>query len=202
MQLLIDAEHRLIIERIARKQTRGTSVSWEDAAQTAHLKVLQAVKAGRFRQGGSEDFCHWVATVARFEIIDLMRKEKHGHILSLDKNIRGTDLPLLETLADDFNGLDTLEKTDLINHAIAAIKELDRNYPDRAYLKLWQGHIQGKTQVQLAKELGWTQGTVSRRWHELTGRIAKTLGLLQTAEIKQEKLASTASGRKRSDTQW
>jgi RNA polymerase sigma factor (sigma-70 family) len=200
MQLLIDAEHRLIIERIARKQTRDTSVSWEDAAQTAHLKVLQAVKAGRFRQGGSEDFCRWVATVARFEIIDLMRKETHRHIQSLDQNIRGTDLPLLETIADDFNGLDTLEKTDLINHAIAAIKKLDRDYPDRAYLKLWQGHVQGKNQVQIAKELGWTQGTVSRRWHELTGRIAKTLGLLQTADIKEEK--RTKSGRKRSDIQW
>lgn len=143
-----------------------------------------------------------MATVARFEIIDVMRKEKRSHCQSLDQNIRGTELPLLETIADDFNALDTLEKTDLIFQAIATIRDLDRDYPDRAYLKLWQGYVQGKNQVQLAKELGWTQGTVSRRWYELTGRIAKTLGLLQTTDIKQEKQTIISSGRKRSDIQW
>jgi len=37
--LLLNPEYQKTIERIARKQTRGTTISWEDAAQTAYEKV-------------------------------------------------------------------------------------------------------------------------------------------------------------------
>ncbi|MGF1497168.1 MAG: hypothetical protein ACFB8W_10145 [Elainellaceae cyanobacterium] len=38
-QLLIDPEHQRRVEQIARKNTRGTSVAWEDAAQAAHRRI-------------------------------------------------------------------------------------------------------------------------------------------------------------------
>jgi hypothetical protein len=57
--LLIDADHQEVIAKIARKYTRGSSISWEDAAQIAMMKVIEAVKAGKFRQGGAKEFQRW-----------------------------------------------------------------------------------------------------------------------------------------------
>jgi hypothetical protein len=45
-RLTIDAEYEKVIAKIARKYTIGTSLSWEDAAQTAMMKVYEAVNAG------------------------------------------------------------------------------------------------------------------------------------------------------------
>lgn len=174
------------VERIARKHTRGTSVSWEDAKQVAHIKVLQATQAGMFRQGGVEEFHHWAATVARFAIIDYIRKQKQSDCQSLYQNVPGTELSLLDTVADEFDLLDAVERTDLVLKAIEAITELDHRYPNRGYLKLWQGLKQGKNQSQLAAELGMTQGTISKRWKELCKTIAEMLGLFETENIKQE----------------
>lgn len=203
-QLLLNPDHRQRVERIARKQTRGTSVSWEDASQNAHIKLLQVVKAGKFRQGRVDEFYRWAATVARFEIIDLVRREQQWNCKSLDQTIPGTDLPLLETIPDDFSALDAVERTDLVLMAIDAIATIDRLYPDRGYLKLWQGRVQGKNQSQLAAELCITQGAISKRWQELSKRIAEALGLLPVENVKQELLATRKqkTGRRRSDTHW
>lgn len=203
-QLLIDPEHRQRIERIARKQTRGTAIAWKDAAQAAQMKVLQAVRDGKFRRGGAAEFYRWAATVARFEVIDIVRREKYRHCTSLDAAIPGTDLLLADTIADEFNALDSLEQTDLVLRAIEAIRELDQRYPKRGYLNLWQGQVQGKTQTQLAKELGITQGEISKRWKELVGNVAEMLGVLQPETIQQEHQAvrKRKVERTRSTTQW
>lgn len=192
------------IERIARKQTRGTRVSWEDAKQVAYERVLRATQAGKFRNGGVEEFYHWAATVARFAIIDLVRHEQKFHSLSLDLNIPGTDVPLSETIADEFNLLDACERADLVLQAIKAIALLNRHYPDRAYLKLWQGRVEGKSQVQLAAELGITQGAISKRWKELCQSIAQMLGLLQVDAVKQElgQIQKHKTSRLRSQRKW
>lgn len=203
-RLLIVPEHCQRIEQIARKQTRGTTIAWEDAAQVAQIKVLQAVRNGKFRQGGADEFYRWAATVARFEIIDLVRKEKYRHCTSLDAAIIGTDLLLADTIADDFNALDSLEQTDLIVRAMTTIRELDQRHPERNYLKLWQGQVQGKKQTQLAMELGVSQGEVSKRWKELVGKVAETLGLLKPETIQQEhqSVRQRQIKRKRSTAQW
>ena len=192
------------IERIARKQTRGTRVSWEDGKQVAYEKVLQATQAGKFRNGGVEEFYHWAATVARFAIIDLVRHEQQFHCQSLDQNIPGTDVPLSEAIADEFNLLEAYERADLVLKAIEAIALLNRRYPDRAYLKLWQGRVEGKSQAQLAAELGVTQGAISKRWKELCHNIAQILGLLQTDAVKQElgQMQKHKTPRSRSQTKW
>lgn len=195
-QLLIVSEHRQRVEKIARKHTRGTSISWEDAAQTAHKKVFEAVKARKFRQGGVKEFYHWAAIVARNEIEDLVRKEKRRKMLSLDETIPGTNVPLLETVADEFNSLDALERADFTLKAIDAIATIDQRYSHRGYLKLWQGLVQGKNQVQLAVELNVSQGEISKRWKELVGRIAQELGLLQ-ADVKREQHKTCKHKRKR-----
>jgi RNA polymerase sporulation-specific sigma factor len=185
--LLSAPEYRRRVERIALKYTRGCSISWQDAAQTAHMKVFQAVKGGHFHQGGVKEFYCWAATVARFEIIDLIRQHKQQNWQSLDQFIPGTDLPLIETIPDEFNLLDTVERADLVHRAIETIRVLDRRYPSRGYLHLWQGKIQGKTETQLAAELGVSQGEISKRLNkELVKRIAEELGLLEALDIKRE----------------
>ena len=203
-RLLTEPDHQQRINRIARKQTQGSSIAWEDAAQIAQIKILQGLRNDKFRQGGSIEFFRWATTVARFEIIDLVRKENLRRCKSLDATISGTDLSVLDTLADEFNASDTLERTDLVLRSIAAITELDRQYPDRGYQTLWQGQVQGKKQTQLAADLGITQGEVSKRWRELVGRIATRLGLVSLDQIKreQEALRKRKMAPLRSPSQW
>lgn len=204
LRLCLDRLLLKTIERIARKQTRGTRVSWEDAKQVAYEKVLQATQAGKFRTGGVEEFYHWAATVARFAIIDLVRHEQQFNCQSLDQNIPGTDVPLSEAIADEFNLSDAFERADLVLKAIEAIALLDRRHPDRGYLKLWQAKIQGKSQAQLAAELGVTQGAISKRWKELCHNIAQILGLLQIDKVKQElgEIQQQKTPRTRSQSKW
>jgi RNA polymerase sporulation-specific sigma factor len=166
------------LQRLARKHTHWNTIGWEDAAQAAQIKILQAMRDGKFRQGGAADFDRWALTVARFEIIDLVRRERHRDCTSLDAVLLGTDLRLADTIADEFNSLDSLERTDLIQGAIAAITTLHQAAPERGYLALWQGQVQGKTQTQLAQALGLSQGEVSKRWKELVSQLAIALGLV------------------------
>jgi len=174
-KLLSVSEYRQRVEKIARKNTRGSPVFWEDAAQTAHLKVFQAAIAGKFRRGEVREFYRWAAKVARFEIIDLIRQQKYCNWTSLNENIPGTDVPLLETIPDMFNLLDAVERTDLLIRVIEVIEVLDRRYPQKGYLKLWQGKVQDKNQTQLAAELGITQGGISKRWQALSKLITEEL---------------------------
>ena len=178
-QLLKTPEYQQRVERIARSQTRNTSSSWEDAVQAAHEKVFQATQAGKFQKGGVNEFYRWAVTVATFQIIDLVRKEKQSICQSLDQNIPGTDLPLSEAIADDLNLFDALERTDFIGRVIDAIIELDRHYPERGYVKLWQAQLQGKKQCQIAAELGVTQGAISKRWQELRERLVQMLEIVE-----------------------
>lgn len=202
--LLIAPEHQQRLMRIARKQTQGSAIAWEDAAQIAQLKVLQALRIGKFRYGGPAEFYRWATTVARFEIIDLVRQAKSRPCISLDAPLPGTDLRVLDTIADEFDAADTLERSDLVLRAIAAITKLDRQYPDRGYLTLWRGQVQGQKQIQLAAEMGITQGEVSKRWRELVGQVAEVLGLASVTTIKQEQatLRLQKAARRRSLTQW
>jgi RNA polymerase sigma factor (sigma-70 family) len=180
--LLNNPEHRLRVQKIARKNTLGTTVSWEDAAQTVEIKLIQAVRAGKFREGNADTFYRWAATVARYAVIDLVRKEHH-HPISLDQPIPGTDLLIGDTISDPFDALEALERAELVQMAIAAITALDQTYPNRGYGMLWQGYLHGHTQSQMAAELHLTQGAISKRWKELTQRVAEQLGLLKPEAI-------------------
>ncbi len=209
--LLTAPEHQQRIRRIARKQTRGTTIDWEDAAQAAQIKILQALRSDKFHQGGPDAFYRWATTVARFEIIDLVRKEQHRHHASLDATLPGTELARLDTIADEFNAGESLERTDLVLRAIAAITELDQRHPDRGYLILWQGQVAGKKQTQLAADMGVTQGEVSKRWRELVGQVAAVLGLVSSTAVNrqpaqrqpaQRQPAQAQQPRPRSTAQW
>jgi RNA polymerase sigma factor (sigma-70 family) len=171
------------IERLARKYTRSNTIAWEDAAQSAQIKILQAVEAGKFRQGEVPAFDAWALTVARFEIIDLVRREKVRYCLSLDALILGKTLALSETIAAEFDALDSLERTDLVHRAVEAIQILDQQYPERQYWQLWQG--QEKKQTQLAMELGLSQGEVSKRWKELVRNVAERLGVPRSETVQR-----------------
>jgi RNA polymerase sigma factor (sigma-70 family) len=205
-QLLMNPEHLQRVERIAKKQTKGlASVSWQDAQQTAQIKLIQVVRAGKFRHGGEPEFYRWAATVARCEIIDFVRKEKpQQSYLSLDQVIPGTDSTWLEHLPDELNLLNSVELADLLLQAREAITALDQTYPDKKYLQLWQGLIQDQNQTKIAAALGITQGAVSKRLQELMTRTAEALGLSSLKAVKKElqTLRNQKADRKRSDTQW
>lgn len=207
-ELLSYPEHQQRVERIARKNTRGTSVSWEDAAQDAHLKVFQVAINRQFRWGGVRDFYCWAAAVAYHKVIDLVRREKRKQqqwrSKSLNQLIPETDIPLWETIADDLDLWDAVECADLVSKAVAAISKIDQRYPCRGYLKLWQGRVQDKKQSQLAVELGVSQGEISKRWKELLGLIAAELGFLQTEVVKRNLKATRKQRvvRQRSDIRW
>jgi len=129
-QLLIDSKYRQIVEKIARKHTCNSSMSWEDAAQTAHIKVFQAVKTGKFRTHQKHNFYCWAATVARNAVIDFVRKEGVRSCQSLDKTIAGTDVSLLDTVASEFDLLDAVERADVIILAKEAMRKLAQLYPE------------------------------------------------------------------------
>lgn len=185
-EILLRLDYRQRLEKIARKYTRGTGLSWEDAFQIAHLKVFLASQAGKFRQGSVEEFYYWAVAVARCAIIDFVRKESLRKYQSLDDNLPGTDMPLLDTIPDEFSTLDAIERADLILKALESIYKLDKSYPHLNYLKLWQGKVDGKTQTQIAAELRISQGEVSKRWQELLKRIAELLGLLEIKDMKHK----------------
>lgn len=192
-----------VIIKIARKYTRGSLISWEDAAQTAMIKVYEAVNAGKFRQGGSAEFQRWATVVGRYEILNFIKKENLRHHQSLDTTIPGTDLSLIETIADEFNLLDAVTRADLIIQAKQAILYLDSCYRDRGYLQLWQLKLAGKSQTQQASALGISQGEVSKRWKELVKHIAQELGLLEPETVKREQQnIQIKYTRKRSQAQW
>ncbi|MEA5598766.1 sigma-70 family RNA polymerase sigma factor [Rivularia sp. UHCC 0363] len=203
-QLLIDSKYRQLVEKIARKHTRNSSMSWEDAAQTAHIKVFQAVKAGKFSIHQAHNFYCWAATVARNAVIDFVRKEGRSSCQSLDKIIAGTDVSLLDTVASELDLLDAVERADIVIVAKEAIIKLAQQYPDRGYLKLWQGMVEGKKQTQLAIDLKITQGEVSRRRKELLERVNQELGLVQPQDIKQQQnqVRHSKATRKPSQAQW
>jgi RNA polymerase sporulation-specific sigma factor len=201
--LVIDAEHEQLIIKIARKYTRGCSISWEDAAQTAMMRVYEVVKAGKFHQGGVAEFQRWATVVARYEIINFVKKERLRNHHSLDATIVGTDLSLIETIPDESNLWDAVTRADLMSRAKQAIIDLDSRDSDRGYLQLWQLMVAGKNQTQQASALGISQGEVSKRWKELVGRVAMELGLLEAEPVKHtQQNTQLKHTRRRSKATW
>jgi RNA polymerase sigma factor (sigma-70 family) len=185
-------EHLHRIGQIARKQTRGTKVDWQDALQTAQLKLVTAINAGKFISGTEQDFDRWAATVARCEIIDLVRKAKHHGWESTDRQC-GTERTLLDTIPDPtIDPLTSLERGELIARVRQTIVTLDRLYPARGYYRLWLAKVNDRTQTEIALELGLTQGAVSKRWKELLAKLLLELGLDDRS----------SSDRTRSHQQW
>lgn len=198
-RLLRDPEHIQRLQRIARKQTRGSGLDWEDAFQSAQIKILQAYRAGKFYHGDAFAFWRWASSVARFEIIDLVRKDKRQKCASLDQKICEGETTWLEFVADDFNALDSLVQSDLVERAIAAIHTLDAEQPDKAFLKLWEAKVKGIRQTDLAAELGMTQSAISKRWKELIQKLIIHLGWLEPQTVQPIPIAEQ---RQRSQTQW
>lgn len=189
LQLKSNCEERLTtpshlhqITQIARKQTRGSSVDWQDAMQSAQIKLLSAIRAGKFREGTIADFDRWAATVAKCEIIDLVRRSKCHVWESFDRPI-ADNLSVLDTIADSVDLLESLAANEFAYRVRAAIVVLDKRYPDRGYTRLWWGKMREIKQTELARELGITQGAISKRWQELLSRLAVELDLAPTVTV-------------------
>ena len=190
-RLLSDGGYRQKVERLARKNTAGTSLWWEDAAQEAQKKVLLAARSGKFRQGGVKEFYSWAAAIALNCIKDLVRKERRTWMnwQSLSQTIPGTEVAVEETIADDFNSWDAVERANLVLQVREAIETINRRYPGKKYLLLWQGLLEDKTQSQLAADLGVQQPAVSKIQKELLRRVAAELGLLTVEQVRREQQA-------------
>jgi RNA polymerase sigma factor (sigma-70 family) len=200
-RLLKSPDYQCTIEKIARKQTRGTAIAWEDAAQTAHEKILLAIQSGKFQYGSVAEFYRWSATIAHCTIIDLTRREKARPSTSLDVVVPGSNTLLIDTIADQVNLWEAIEQAELLVRVNVAIRTLDAQYPSRDYAKLWEAMILGKRQTQIANELNVTQGTVSKRWRELTQAVMDAFELLEVDAI-QRQISSQQDRRDRSLTLW
>jgi RNA polymerase sigma factor (sigma-70 family) len=192
---------RKILSPIARKQTQNTSIPWEDAAQVAYEKLWQATQQGGFRTGSIEEYCRWAARVACFAIIDYVRRENRWQCSSLDQPIPGTDIPLLNTLVDEFDALDAIAQADLLLEVVAIITELDRRYPQHRYLPIWQGFVQGKKQTQIANKLKVDPSEISKRWKIIRQHVAKTYAT-ETYPDDSEQWRIYKNNRQRSGEQW
>ncbi len=174
---LTDPDHVQRITQIARRQTRGSNVDWQDAFQAAQLKLVLTIRAGKFSYGNEQDFDRWATTVARFEIIDLVRKGQRQVWDSIDQ-LSPNELTILDTIRDNSRSpMTLLEVAELIGRVRAAIITLDRLYPGRCYYRLWLGKVNEKKQTEIAQEMGLSQGTISKRWQELLIRLAGELDL-------------------------
>jgi RNA polymerase sigma factor (sigma-70 family) len=176
--LLADPSHIQRIEQIARKQTRGTTIDWEDARQAAQTKLLKVIAQGKFRQGDRDGFYRWAMTVAKYEMIDLVRKEQRRHCSSLDQPIADSDLTVMDTVADPLDAFDSLAQAELVMQVRTTIAALDRQYPTKRFLEIWQAHLQGQNQTEIATTLGISQSAVSKRWKEFVQLLGEQLGVM------------------------
>jgi len=185
-QLLTDPIYHQRIERIARKSTRNLPLSWEDAAQTAHMRVIQSAKRGKFHHGGFREFYYWAMAVAHNAIVDVVRREYYRSHLSLSQTGGDGRTTLLEQLPDPHHTWDSIERADLVVKVRAAIAELDCRYPARRYGLLWSSRVEGLTQAQIAVKLNLSQSAVSKRWREMVTRVVQHLGLVSGDSIQPQ----------------
>jgi RNA polymerase sigma factor (sigma-70 family) len=194
---LIDSEHLRRITQIAHKQTRCTNVDWQDALQTAQLKLVKGLRAGKFT-GTEAEFDRWALTVAKFAIIDLVRHSMRHPTQSIDR-LSEENLAIIDTLIHFDDELDNIEAADFAWQVQERVLAFDRLYPNRGYYRLWQGKVNDLTQSEIAQELGLTQGTISKRWQELITHLALELGMdLATGKAS----SASAKNRVRSQQQW
>ncbi len=202
-QLLNHPPYRQRIERIARHKIKDSAkdsvMSWEDAVQSAHLKVLQVAKKGKFSEGNVKKFYAWAAVVAENAIADFIRQEQR-QLRRTYSNDTG-----LDHLCDEFDFAEALENADLVLKIPEAIAAIDQRYPKKAYLKLFYGLVADKSQSELATELGVSQGEISKRRKELNLQIWKEFGLLSVKDIEaqlKEIRQGKSKRRNRTDTEW
>jgi RNA polymerase sigma factor (sigma-70 family) len=172
---LSDPEHLRRITQIAYKQTRCTNVDWQDALQTAQLKLIKGLRAGKFT-GTEAEFDRWALTVAKFAIIDLVRSSMRHHTQSIDR-LSEDNLAIIDTLTNFNDEFAHIESADLAWQVWERVLYLDRLYPTRSYYQLWVGKVNDQSQAEIARELGLTQGTISKRWQKLITHLSLELGM-------------------------
>lgn len=205
LQWLETLIERRSVDPIARRQTRNTTIAWEDAAQAAHEKLWRVTQQGCFQIGGETEFYHRAMRVACCAIIDYRRQQqRQSRYDSLDQVLPGTDIPLLDTLVDEFDGLDALDRADWVLKLVEMIIDLDQRYPKRGYLKIWQRLIQGKTQAEIACEFGVEQPEVCRRWKRVRQHIMNVYSSFDSETVAQQKQQDRqrSHDRQRSSEKW
>lgn len=164
---------RKIATQIAHRQTRNSLHPWEDAYQAACAKLWESTRQGKFRQGNLEDYCHWAARVCYYAIKDHLAHSANRQHDSLNQPIPNTDLTLQDTLTDDFDSLEVLERTERLQTILRLIQDLDRHHPRPIHQAIWQALLLDKKQKDIAQDLGVTTSDICRYWRKIREEVAK-----------------------------
>lgn len=177
--LLILHYDRLLayISRILPPDLRS-SVDPEDVLQSTWQQVFQ--KFARFEERGKDSFYRWIATIARFQMLDLIaahRAEKRGGGRRRVETCRTRDASvqsLLEVLADQrgetpSHVLGVQEATTALKIALAALSSDMRHAIERRYFDLWPA-------AQIAREMDRTEGAIEQLCHRARRHLRASLG--------------------------
>ncbi len=132
----------------------------QDAVQQTFVQAWRAAD----RIDVDRDPARWLTTIAKHAAIDLLRYENRRATRSLTDAV--TNDPSVATVA-----VPDIETLDTVWRVRRAIDELP---PDEATVVRLQ-HLDGLTQVEIAKRLGIALGTVKSRSHRAHGHLAARL---------------------------
>jgi RNA polymerase sigma factor (sigma-70 family) len=186
---------RKIAIQIARKQTRHTPHSWEDAYQAACAKLWEATRQGKFRQGNLEDYCHWAAKVCCRTILDYLKHSHQRQYRSLDQPLPGTDIPLVDTLEAQFNSMDVVERTELHQQIQKSLADLDRKHATTLYSTIGHALLLDIPQKEIGQTLTLDPSQVSRHVKRIREHLGQTF-------YHPDSNPPIQTDRRRSDQSW
>lgn len=137
--------------------------------------------ANRFESDKGYEFSTWAIACIKNEILKELRHENaqmrkaEKTVMSLDEDVRirgnsGESISLAEVIPSDFNLEEYIIRKEQIEQLRAAIATLDE--VDRKYISLY---LAGAKQGEIAKELGLSQGYVSRKFKAIVRKLQERI---------------------------
>ena len=162
--------------------------------QEIRAKVLKLINDIDFTWNGDNEFYSWLEKVIENMIYGLINEKIEEFIKEANPQ-----------LDNKLNLVDEVELNRSFQEIQSSVEIIDKRYPKKQFIKLWQGLIKGKKQGEIARELQVKQGEVSKRKRELIEQVALELKIIDFGRVKQE-LQDLREGklklRKRLDNSW
>ncbi len=144
-------ELRTIIERIVRKWNWGQSYDAADIAQDCFVKLMENLKAGKFRQQSS--IKTYIYSITRNTCIDYYKASRAAELADIDNVV------ITDKSANQEEAFISLEERTTAGRVLLALPKECR--------RLWRAIFFGRrTYKQAAEMLGLTEGTVKRKMWE------------------------------------
>jgi RNA polymerase sigma factor (sigma-70 family) len=165
--------HRL--QKLARRMTRGFpnvrgTADTDDVLQNSLLRLLRTLR--KLRPRTTRDFFNLAAVHIRRELIDLARRAKRKHTVSLDPADSRT-VGMAEPAAPDDAGPEA-DRWVRFHEAVDRLPIEEREVVGLVFYHGW-------TQDQIAELFGVDQRTVRRRWKAACERLRTIAGELPNA---------------------